>query len=63
MAPDSMNCAHCFDWLWMLLTTANDTIELAYPRYVNVLEPVICKLLPVIDLDEILEQINSQVGE
>ncbi len=42
-----------------------DTLELAYPRYVNVLvqEPVIRKLLPVVDLDEILEQINSHVGE
>lgn len=42
-----------------------DTVELAYPRYVNVLvqEPVIRKLLPVLDLDDILEQINSQVGE
>lgn len=41
-----------------------DTLELAYPRYVNVLlqEPIISKLLPVLDLDQMLAQIKEQTG-
>ncbi|WP_269524102.1 ATP synthase F1 subunit gamma [Coraliomargarita parva] len=40
-----------------------DTIEVAYPSFVNVLvqEPVIQSLLPIIDLREVLEQINKRV--
>ena len=40
-----------------------DTIEVAYPSFVNVLvqEPVIQHLLPIVDMREALEQIKSRV--
>jgi F-type H+-transporting ATPase subunit gamma len=40
-----------------------DTIEVAYPSFVNVLvqEPVIQPLLPIIDLREVLEQLKKRV--
>ena len=40
-----------------------DTIEVAYPSFVNVLvqEPVIQPLLPIIDMTEVLEQIKKRV--
>jgi F-type H+-transporting ATPase subunit gamma len=40
-----------------------DTIEVAYPSFVNVLvqEPVIQHLLPIVDMREVLEQIKSRV--
>lgn len=39
-----------------------DTIEIAYPRFVNVLvqEPTIRKILPIVDLDDILAQIKER---
>lgn len=42
-----------------------DTIEVAYPSFVNVLvqEPVIQSLLPIVDLREVLEQLKKRVGE
>ncbi|ADE55128.1 ATP synthase F1 subunit gamma [Coraliomargarita akajimensis] len=42
-----------------------DTIEVAYPRYVNVLvqEPIIRTILPIVDLDEILDQIKERFGD
>ncbi|TVP80885.1 MAG: ATP synthase F1 subunit gamma [Puniceicoccaceae bacterium] len=41
-----------------------DTIEVAYPSFVNVLvqEPVIQSLLPIIDLREVLEQLKKRVA-
>ena len=41
-----------------------DTLEIAYPRFVNVLvqEPVIQPLLPITDLTEVLDQLKKQVG-
>ena len=41
-----------------------DTIEVAYPSFVNVLvqEPVIQSLLPIVDLSEVLEQLNKRVS-
>jgi ATP synthase, F1 gamma subunit len=40
-----------------------DTIEVAYPSFVNVLvqEPVIQPLLPIVDLREVLEQLKKRV--
>lgn len=40
-----------------------DTIEVAYPSFVNVLvqEPVIQSLLPIIDLSEVLDQLKRRV--
>lgn len=40
-----------------------DTIEVAYPSFVNVLvqEPVIQPLLPIIDLSEVLDQLKKRV--
>ncbi len=40
-----------------------DTIEVAYPSFVNVLvqEPVIQPLLPIVDLREVLEQLRKRV--
>ena len=42
-----------------------DTLEIAYPRFVNVLvqEPVIQPLLPITDLTEVLDQLKKQVGD
>lgn len=42
-----------------------DTIEVAYPSFVNVLiqEPVIQSLLPIVDLREVLDQLKKRVGE
>lgn len=42
-----------------------DTIEVAYPSFVNVLvqEPVIQSLLPIIDLREVLDQLKKRVGD
>ncbi len=42
-----------------------DTVEVAYPSFVNVLvqDPVIRKILPIVDLGEILEQIKERFGE
>jgi F-type H+-transporting ATPase subunit gamma len=39
-----------------------DTIEIAYPSFVNVLvqEPIIQKLLPIIDLEEVLTQLRKR---
>lgn len=39
-----------------------DTIEIAYPSFVNVLvqEPVIQKLLPIVDLEEVLTQLRKR---
>ena len=41
-----------------------DTIEVAYPSFVNVLvqEPVIQSLLPIVDLSDVLEQLNKRVS-
>ncbi|HBR92577.1 ATP synthase F1 subunit gamma [Coraliomargarita sp. SDUM461003] len=41
-----------------------DTIEVAYPSFVNVLvqEPVIQSLLPIVDLSEVLEQLKKRVA-
>jgi len=41
-----------------------DTIEVAYPSFVNVLvqEPIIRSLLPITDMREVLEQIKKRVG-
>ena len=41
-----------------------DTIEIAYPSFVNVLvqEPVIQSLLPIVDLREVLEQLKKLVS-
>ncbi len=41
-----------------------DTIEVAYPSFVNVLvqEPIIQSLLPIIDLRDVLEQLKKRVG-
>lgn len=41
-----------------------DTIEIAYPSFVNVLvqEPVLQKLLPIVDLEEVLEQLCKRTG-
>lgn len=41
-----------------------DTIEVAYPSFVNVLvqEPVIQSLLPIIDLSDVLAQLNKRVS-
>ena len=42
-----------------------DTVEIAYPSFVNVLiqEPVLQKLLPIVDLQEVLEQLSKRTGE
>jgi F-type H+-transporting ATPase subunit gamma len=42
-----------------------DTIEIAYPSFVNVLvqEPVIQPLLPIVDLREVLDQLKKRVGD
>ena len=42
-----------------------DTVEVAYPSFVNVLiqEPVIQPLLPIIGLNEILDQLKKRVAE
>lgn len=42
-----------------------DTIEFAYPRYINVLvqEPTIRQILPVNNLDDILEEIKERFGD
>ncbi|MGB0415293.1 MAG: ATP synthase F1 subunit gamma [Coraliomargarita sp.] len=42
-----------------------DTIEFAYPRFVNVLtqEPTIRQILPISSLDEILDEIKERFGE
>ena len=42
-----------------------DTVEVAYPSFVNVLvqDPVIRKILPIVDLGEILEQIKERFGD
>ena len=42
-----------------------DTIEIAYPSFVNVLvqEPVIQSLLPIVDLREVLEQLKKRVSD
>lgn len=42
-----------------------DTLEIAYPRFVNVLvqEPVIQPVLPITDLTEVLDQLKKQVGD
>jgi F-type H+-transporting ATPase subunit gamma len=42
-----------------------DTIEVAYPSFVNVLvqEPVIQPLLPIVDLSEVLEQLKKRVPD
>lgn len=42
-----------------------DTIEVAYPSFVNVLvqEPIIQSLLPIVDLRDVLEQLKKRVGE
>ena len=42
-----------------------DTIEVAYPSFVNVLvqEPIIQSLLPIVDLREVLDQLKKRVGE
>ncbi len=39
-----------------------DTIEIAYPSFVNVLvqEPVLQKLLPIVDLEEVLTQLRKR---
>jgi F-type H+-transporting ATPase subunit gamma len=41
-----------------------DTVEIAYPSFVNVLvqEPVLQKLLPIVDLEEVLEQLSKRTG-
>jgi len=41
-----------------------DTIEVAYPSFVNVLvqEPIIQPLLPIVDLREVLDQLNKRVA-
>lgn len=41
-----------------------DTIEIAYPSFVNVLvqEPVIQSLLPIVDLREVLDQLKKRVA-
>jgi F-type H+-transporting ATPase subunit gamma len=42
-----------------------DTVEVAYPSFVNVLvqTPLIQPLLPITDLDEVLEQLRQRTGE
>lgn len=42
-----------------------DTIEIAYPSFVNVLvqEPVIQSLLPIVDLREVLDQLKKRVSD
>jgi len=42
-----------------------DTIEVAYPSFVNVLiqEPIIQSLLPIVDLREVLDALKKRVGE
>ena len=42
-----------------------DTIEVAYPSFVNVLvqEPIIQPLLPIIDLKEVLNQLKKRVAD
>ena len=42
-----------------------DTIEVAYPSFVNVLvqEPVLQTLLPIVDLREVLDQLKKRVGD
>lgn len=42
-----------------------DTVEIAYPSFVNVLiqEPVLQKLVPIVDLQEVLEQLSKRTGE
>ena len=42
-----------------------DTIEIAYPSFVNVLvqEPIIQSLLPIVDLCEVLEQLKKRVPD
>lgn len=42
-----------------------DTIEVAYPSFVNVLvqEPVVQPLLPIVDLHEVLEQLKKRVAD
>ena len=41
-----------------------DTVEIIYPSFVNVLvqEPVLQKLLPIVDLQEVLEQLRLRTG-
>jgi len=41
-----------------------DTVEVAYPSFVNVLvqEPLIQPLLPIVDLREVLDQLKQRVG-
>ncbi len=41
-----------------------DTVEIAYPSFVNVLvqEPVLQKLLPIVDLQEVLNQLRKRTG-
>ena len=42
-----------------------DTVEIAYPSFVNVLiqEPVIQPLLPITDLQEVLDQLRKRTGD
>ena len=42
-----------------------DTIEVAYPSFVNVLvqEPVLQSLLPIVDLREVLDQLKKRVAD
>ena len=42
-----------------------DTIEIAYPSFVNVLvqEPVIQSLLPIVGLEEVLDQLKKRVAD
>lgn len=42
-----------------------DTVEVAYPSFVNVLvqEPVVQPLLPILDLGEVLELLRKRVGD
>jgi F-type H+-transporting ATPase subunit gamma len=42
-----------------------DTIEVVYPRFVNVLvqEPVIQTLLPIVDLREVLDQLKNRIAD
>ena len=42
---------------------AIDTIEIAYPNFINVLvqKPVIQPILPILDLDTVLEQLKSKI--
>ncbi len=42
-----------------------DTVEVAYPSFVNVLvqEPVLQPLLPILDLQDVLDQLRKRVGD